>query len=261
MIGGKTKTARPSMRLLLLVGVLTFIVGGFALAPASLMAPALSGAAAPIDYERLEGRLWDGKIVRLNVGEHFLGDVTFSVSPFQAITGRLRAHVVASGGDGAGSGVISYGLFGRSLRIADAEIAFDLASVRRYSIFGLPYQGDLRASVGEIVWTSKGCRIAEAEVWTDLLDASSRQLVGEGMELAGSAACDGERLALMLRGENSEGRTQVALSLAPDLTYQLAASVAPRRPELQENLKRLGFEDNGDALVYDAIGAIKGLGS
>lgn len=261
-MSGREKTGpRPSMRLLASIGALTFVANAALLAPASLLAPALAGAPAPIAYERLEGRIWRGKIIRLQISEHDLGDVEFAVSPLPLFLGRLQARIRADGGAGEGAGRVSYGLLDQSLKVSDAKFSFDLGSVRRYTIFGLPYQGDLTASVDSLVWTKNGCREAEAEIWTDLLDASSRQLAGEGMELSGAAACDGARLALTLRGENSEGRAEVIVSLGPDMTYQLVASVEPRRAELQENLQRLGFEDNGASLVYDAMGAIKGLGS
>ncbi len=261
MSGKAKEKVQPSLRALIVIGALAFALAAAVFAPASLIAPALARSGAAVSFERMEGRLWRGKISRLIVGEHYLGDVSFKVSPFQLLFGRLRARIEATGGDGAGDGVLIYSVFSQAVEVRNARAVFDLGTIRQYSIFGLPYQGNLRLTIDRLLWTKRGCRAAEADIWTDLLDASSRQLVGEGMELAGAATCDDARLALTLRGENAEGRTEVVVSLAPNMTYQLVASVAPTRPELQENLKRLGFEDKGASLVYDAMGAIKGLGS
>jgi len=251
----------PSIRALALVSGLAFLLAGVVFAPASLMRPALDGVGAPVSYKQIDGTLWRGRIERLTISDQHIGEATFAVSPLLVFLGRLSAHVEIGGGVGDASGDVSFGLLDKSVRLSDAEITFNLSAIKRYTFFGVPYQGDVRASVERFLWTPNGCRAAAARIWTDLLDASSRQILGHRLELAGAATCDGDRLTVALQGENAEGALTIDVVFTPELTYELVATVQPRQESLQENLKRLGFEDDDGQLVYDAIGAIKGLGS
>lgn len=253
--------AGPSLRALLLVGALGFLLAGLVFAPASLVRPALANLGAPVTYKRIDGTLWRGRIEGLTISDQYIGNATFAAAPLNLLLGRLSARVEVEGGVGDATGDVSFGIFGRSMQVSGAEIVFNLSAIKRYTFFGVPYQGDVRASVDRLAWTPKGCRAAKARVWTDLLDASSRQILGDGLELAGTTMCDGDRLRAALSGQNSEGSVIINVALTPDMTYEFVAYVEPREESLQEDLKRLGFEDNDGQLVYDAIGAIKGLGS
>jgi hypothetical protein len=252
---------RASMRSMLLVGAAAFFVTGLVFAPASLIKLALENLGVPVAYERVDGTLWHGRIKHFTVGDQFHGDATFAVKPLHLLMGRLVANIAVKGEAGEGGGRVAMGIMGRSLRVDNAEIVFDLKSIGQYTFFGLPYQGELRASVSRMAWDKSGCRIAEAEIWTNFLDAPLRQFVGEGMDLTGAAKCDGEKLKISLNGANSEGAIDVDVALSADLTYELLALVEAKDKALENNLMGLGFEDNGSRLVYDAIGAIKGLGS
>ncbi len=253
---------RPSGRLLGVLGAAVFVAAALWQAPASLVAPALQQSGANVQYRELAGRIWDGELRGLTVGDQYLGDVSFRLHALPLLTGTISSDVSVAGGAAVGEGEIGANALLRRVWLRDASLEFDLGSVRRYTIFGIPYEGRARAKIARLSWSlNAGCLEAQGDVWTDVLNASARRFVGDGLVLSGPASCADDRLRLNLSGANREGVTNIAVSVTPRLTYQLTASVMPDRAELKTNLRAIGFEDSGGALIYDAVGELKGAGS
>ena len=246
---------------LIRIGVAAFLITAVAIAPASLITPVLNASAANIQYQEVKGTVWDGEIRSVSTGDVYLGNITFKLQPFALLTGAASADITAQDGAAIGAGRVGVNLITRRLTVSDANFAFNLSAVRRYSLFGIPYQGRVEARRANLVLSRTGCQSAAGEVWTDVLDASSRSLVGESLLLAGPAACEGGQVILTLRGGNREGETEIKIAIDPAMTYRVMASVDLGRTDLENNLRRLGFEDGDGVLVYDAIGALKGAGS
>ena len=256
----ETTTLRPEGKLLVGVGAATFLALALVNAPASFLAPAIQTSGAAVQYKELRGTIWRGEVAGVSTGEQYLGDIAYELKPLSLLTGALSADVAARGGAAVGEGRIAASLFGGQVMLENATFEFDLASVERYSLFGIPYEGRVRGKFDRVAWSRDGCAAAAGHVWTDVLDASSKRLVGDGLVLAGPASCDDRALRLDLAGANREGETVVKIAVNADLTYQVTASVDPSRAEIANNLRSLGFEANDGVLVYDAVGALKGAG-
>lgn len=246
---------------LIRIGVAAFLIAAVAIAPASLVTPVLNASAANIQYQEVRGTVWNGEIRNVSTGDVYLGNITFKVRLLALLTGGASADITAQDGAAIGAGRISVNLITRRLAVSNANFAFNLSAVRRYSLFGIPYQGRVEARQTSLVLSRSGCQSASGEVWTDVLDASSRTLVGESLLLAGPAACDAGQIIVTLRGGNREGDAEIMIAIDPAMTYRVMASVDLGRADLENNLRRLGFEDGDGVLVYDAIGALKGAGS
>ena len=243
------------------IATAAFLCSGVVIAPASLLSPFLGGLNSNVQYREISGTLWRGSLNGATVNGVYLGALSYRVNPVALLFGSLNAKVSAAGGAGAGKGRVEYNLFTRSVAITQANVEFNLAAIRDYSLFGITYRGRASADIEQLRFGQNGCISADAQVWTNALDASSKQLVGEGLLLDGSIACNGRKIQLALIGANSEGETQITTLVAPDMSYQVTAYVNPYRQILHDNFRQLGFEDNGDGLVYDAVGALKGVGS
>ncbi len=260
-MSAQSASSPPRRGALIAVGAAAFLIAIFATAPASLLTPILNAGGKTVQYQEVTGTIWRGEIHGLATGDVFLGDVAFRLRPLALLTGAASADLTARDGAAIGAGRANIQLISRRVSIKNANFAFNLSAVRRYSLFGIPYQGRIEARDVGLVWSHDGCSKASGEIWTDVLDASSRTLVGESLLLAGPAACDDGRITVTLKGGNREGAAEVKIAIDPAMTYRLMASVDLGRAELENNLRRLGFEDGDGVLVYDAVGALKGAGS
>ncbi|MEE2691794.1 MAG: type II secretion system protein N [Pseudomonadota bacterium] len=246
-----------SSKLLGALGVAVFAVtlGGYA--PASLIAP-LAGASS-LSYGRVEGTIWKGVIADARVDGVSLGDISYRLRPGALLRGKLAAAVEARGGAVSGHGIAAAGWGEYSFR--DGEVMIDLGSVRRYAFLGAPLEGRGRARIEDLTVSEKGCRRADATVWTDALNAPAQRLNGEGFELNGAARCDGGDLIVELSGSGAEGGANLALHLKPGFAYTLEASAQPSRAELEQALVYMGFQQENGVLTYASTGTIRTAGS
>jgi hypothetical protein len=248
--------------LLVILGAAVFAVAALANAPASFLAPALNQGGGNVQYQELAGRIWNGEVKGLAIGDQYLGDLAFRLRAAPLLTGAAVVKFSLHGGAAAGEGEFGASVLSQTVWLRDASMEFNLASVKRYTIFGIPYQGSARARVQKLSWSRRaGCLDALGDVWTNVLDASATRFVGDGLVLSGPASCENQKLRLNLSGANRAGVTNIAVAITPQMTYQLTASVMPDRADLKDNLRAIGFEDSGGALVYDAVGELKGAGS
>lgn len=257
----KRAPSRAGLRALIIAGVIAFTVTALVSAPASLLTPALNAGGDRVAFQEIDGTIWNGEVRGLTTGEVYLGDVAFRLRPVALLTGAVSADVTARDGAAIGAGRVNANLFAQRVSVQNASFAFDLTSVRRYSLFGIPYQGRIEARDVGLDWSRKGCSRATGEIWTDVLDASAKTLVGEALLLAGPAACEDGRIMVALKGGNRAGDADIMIAIDPAMTYRVVASVDLGRADLENNLRRLGFEDGDGVLVYDAVGALKGAGS
>ena len=246
---------------LIFAGVFAFISAVLVAAPASLFMSVLTAGGNRVQFQEVNGTIWNGEINGLTTGDVYLGDIAFRLRPLSLLTGAVAADVTARDGAAVGTGRVSANLFSRRVAISNASFAFDLSSVRRYSLFGIPYQGRIEARDAGLDWSRTGCSRASGEIWTDVLNASAKTLVGESLLLAGPAACADGRITIALKGGNRAGDADIMIAIDPSMTYRLIASVDLGSADLENNLRRIGFEDGDGVLVYDAVGALKGAGS
>lgn len=256
-----TRTFRPSPRLLGVLGGAAFVIAALMNVPASFLVPVLQKTNGNFTFQAVSGTIWHGEIKSASLGEIFLGDIGFGLRPLGLFTAQIVSDIDLRGGDATGQGRVAYSLLSENATVTKARGEFNLGAIRQYSLFGVPYQGHIRATIRKLVISAEGCHGADSDLWTDILNASSQRFLGDGLVLVGTANCADNRLKIDLNGANGEGKTSVAIAISPDLTYQLNASVDPERPQFQENLQLLGFEEENGTLVYDAMGALKGAGT
>ena len=245
----------------LLIG-LVFVVTMLANLPASFLRIALDQADGDFVYQSVDGKLWRGVVRGVRVGEINIGDVDYTLRLSAFLTGALKADFRTEGGSMRADGRLSYGVLSKTLDVSDANIDFDLSAIRRYTFYGLPYQGRARAVIERLKVASSRCEIAKADLWTDIMTSHAKRLSGEPLDLSGAAGCtDDNKLKVVLSGGSGSGDLIFEATISPDMSFALAARVTPRRTDLQDALTLLGFERKGDAYTYDAVGEIKGLTS
>ncbi len=260
-MNARSSSGAPRFGTLFIVGVLAFLMAIVVSAPATLITPFLNAGGKSVRYQEVTGTIWKGEVRGLSTGDVHLGDVSFRLRPLAFLTGAASTDITARDGAAIGAGRVNVHFISRRVSVRDASFAFDLSSVRRYSLFGIPYQGRIEARGANLDWSRNGCSSASGEIWTDVLDASAKTLVGESLLLAGPASCESGRIMVALKGGNREGQTEIKIAIDPAMTYRIIASVDLGRADLENSLRRLGFEDGDGVLVYDAVGALKGAGS
>ena len=253
------RAKRP--KFLFSTGLAAFFASLLFLAPASILAPILKATGADIQYQEISGTIWRGSFNGVSTGEVYLGDVSFQLRPMALLTGAVSADVTAQDGAALGAGRIKLGLLPRQMMISNVNVAFDLSTVRRYTLFGIPYQGRVEARDATVVWSPDGCTQAQGNIWTDVLDATSKTLVNESLLLAGPASCENGLMQITLKGANRQGETEIKIAIDPAMTYRVMASVDLGRADLENNLRQFGFEDDDGVMVFDVVGALKGAGS
>ena len=131
----------PRRKRLVAVGVFAFLIATIAIAPASLITPLLNASAANIQYQEVRGTIWNGEIRHVSTGDIYLGNLSFKLRPLALLTGGASADIKAQDGAAIGAGRISVNLISQRLSLSNVNAAFNLSAVRRYSLFGIPYQG------------------------------------------------------------------------------------------------------------------------
>ena len=228
-------------------------------APASLALAFAAHAIPGFSAAKAEGTLWSGALRDARYGDVQLGDVDFALRGISLFAGRLSVDAKSSGGALISNGRVSFGLDGRA-KVTNATLEFDLAAAHRYSFLGAPLTGKARASIRMFESGPKGCKTSDGAIWTDVLSAPAQRLSSEALELSGSATCVDGSIVANLYGEGIDGKVEFRLTVAPDLTYGLAANAFPARREVADALRAFGFRDDGDGLTIAMSGALKGRG-
>ncbi len=246
-------------RTLWIIGAIAFLVGGLAAAPASLLASIAKAGDPSLEIGAAEGTVWRGAFVDAAHDGIYLGRISYRLNPIGLLSGRLLSDAEASGGALSGRGKISIGR--NAIELVGVDARFNLAAIRRYTIFGLRYQGAASFRAEKVILSKNKCEVAGVEIATNALDPLARKWSGEGLPLKGGAHCADGALVLTLAGENREGSVTLEATVAPDLNYAMTVKAAPRRKELSAALRAAGFEGDNDALAFRAAGRLKGLTS
>ncbi len=252
----------PRKRGLTLVFALVALATVIVTAPASMVASLAAKSLGPrISIGGTQGSLWRGDLLAVAVDGVLLGDVAFTVSPFNLLVGAVQMDFMVGKGAANGEGRARLALIGQAFELRDARIDFNLAAIRNYTLFGAPYSGQIKADVAHLKLTRLGCSAADARIETTALSRLSQQTIGEALILSGPATCADRALAVNLSGEGAAGRADIGVVIAPDFTYELTAAVKPERSELRTALKLIGFEIRGEVMSFDVRGELKGMKS
>ncbi len=228
----------------------------------------LSMLSAFVDYEKhgvaysdAQGTLWRGEFSDLSVRGIPLGDVSFRLSPFSFLRAAPSAYFTAQGGAIDGAGRVRIGP-GRKLTLGDVGADIRLGLVAPRGVFGEPARGVAKVDIDRIVFSaSKGCREAQGELWTDVLDAPARRFNLPAMPMSGGVGCEDGRLVVMLDGANPHAEVKVVLRVDKSFAYDITATARPDAEDVAATLRGFGFEDDNGALIYGSAGVFRGAGS
>jgi len=225
-------------------------------APFSVAVGMLRGGADEFRFQRVEGRIWRGRIVGAALQGHPLGDIETQLDPLGLLTGAVKVKWAFRG-----QGLDGEGVYIR--RIASAAVLKDAtvrADLRRLAFAGLarqPLQGALEVTIDRARFDADGCRALKAQVWTDALMHSSGELGWSGPALAGEATCEDRRLIAPLEGERDGERIAITAALDPNLSYRLDGAVTTDDPELRIVLPFLGFQEEDGVYGFTQEGVLR----
>ncbi|MCB2114541.1 MAG: type II secretion system protein N [Parvularculaceae bacterium] len=246
-------------RSLWIVGAAAFLAGGLASLPATMLAAAAKARSPFLEIGAAEGTIWRGAFIDAAHDGLSLGRIDYRLSALSLLSGRMSADAAASGGALSANGRISAGV--RRIEVSGLDARFNLAAIRRYTIFGLRYQGVAQLTAEKIVLSEKTCEAEGVEIATNALDPLARRWSGEGLPLKGAARCESGELVFALVGENREGGVELTVRIRPDLSYAMTVMAEPRRAEVGAALRAAGFEGDNGALAFRATGRLRGLTS
>ncbi len=253
------ETPSSGVRSLWASGAIAFVVAAIAAAPAELAAIVAEDRAPLLEITKAKGSLWRGAFEDVVYGGVLVGDVDYSLDPLGLLIGQVVADVTSKDGALTASGRISAS--GSRVVLKDLTAVFSLAAIRQYTFYGAPYQGSARLEAKTLSLSRSGCAAEGASVSTSALDGLTRRWSGEAFPLAGDIKCVDGALQFALAGDGTDGSVRMNVAVATDFTYKMTLIAEPRRTEVAQTLRLFGFEGDGDALSYRAVGQLKGFSS
>ncbi len=244
---------------LFVLGAVVFVATALAAAPATFIPLFADFERSNISYSGVSGTIWNGSFRKLAVSGAPVGDVHFRLSPLSLLTLSPHLDLRSEGGALRGAGAVLFG-FGRA-SVSNADIDIDLGPFAKRGILGEPVTGAARMKIDRIAVSKSGCKAAQAELWTDVLNGPAKKFRGPDMPMEGDIRCDGPDMVIALAGENGNGSAEIEIRIRPDMTYELAATARPAQEDVASALLFFGFEENGDELIYGSAGVLRGAGS
>lgn len=221
-------------------------------APASILSRVAEKNIPGLSYSQAKGSVWEGHFEGVSINAVDLGRASYRIAPLSILTGRPHIKLSLSGGDLVGD--VDIKIAHNRLDMGPSALTVRLAGVSTIKPFGQPVSGRAVIHVDQLIVSKTGCDAAQLTIVTDFLDQPARQWGSQGFELSGPGRCDNEDLVVDLAGAGAEGNANLALRLRPDLSFSVAASAKPEKESVAEALAFLGFEENGNSLVYRATG-------
>lgn len=257
----ESKAIFKGLKAPLAVAALVFIVTIILSAPLSTASLFIDFDKQGVAYSDVTGTIWRGGFSDLSVAGAPLGDVSFRLSPVSLLRAAPALRIKAQGGAVIGEGRIIAGP-GKKLTLENVSANIRLGAVAPRGVFGEPARGVAKVDIERIVFSrAKGCRAAEGDLWTDVLDAPAKRFNLPAMPMAGGVACEDGRLVVTLAGANASAGAEVVLRVDRTLAYEITATARPVEESVASALRGFGFEDDNGALIYGSAGVFKGTGS
>lgn len=246
-------------RLLWFAGAAAFAVALIAMMPASIAAAMIRAQAPLVEIGAANGTIWNGVFEGVRYDVINLGDVRYRLSPVMLIAGKFSGEASASGGALNAKG--DFALSGSGLSFENAIADFNLGAIRRYSFFGVPYQGVASFSAKSLRLSKTKCEAEGAIVATDMFDSVARRWNFSALPLEGTITCRDGNLVVAMSGNNADGAMLAEAVIDSALAYRLDFRVTTKRREIDTALRQIGFEEDGGKLSLQAAGRLKGLNS
>lgn len=194
-----------------------------------------------LSYARVTGSIWNGHIEGLVWRGNDLGAVQVSLRPLALLTGGLGLRLEFDGSGlvaGSGDVVATFG----GVRLRDLSLSADLGTLPIL----LPLSGRVTLDLARVDMGTSGCRRAEGSIKTDALVNNPAGLSWRGPMLAGTVACEGDRLVIPLKGATDAENVAVAVTLVPDGTFGIKIDARTPNQAVVGALSAIGFvEDDG----------------
>lgn len=225
-----------------------FLVAGL---PASLVARQLGLRASGIDYMRVSGTLWSGKVAGLNIAGEPLGDARFDLKPSALVSGALAYDVALDGGVLRARGGVELP-FDRRLVIRDLVADVDLDQLGRLDARLRQSPARLSLTIATLEMTADGaCAKGDGQVRTDLLETAGPRWNWEGPQLGGTLDCREGLVHMQIGGETqSDAITASASFDARSSIYHVGAQVRSQDTGVMQALHMLDFEAQDGVFVY-----------
>lgn len=241
------------------IALVGFAAAAVSLAPAGVGAWVLKRSAPLLSITGAEGTIWRGRLKGVSHDGVLIGDVSYRLAAPPLLLGRIAIDADSANGALTGRAHLTIGSDGMEFRKVAAE--FNLGAIRRYTFFGVRYQGLARLDADRLKLTAKECAAEAAALSTSAFEALTKNWSGGPFPLAGPIECRDGAITVALDGEGADGKAAVGLTIRPDLTYAVRIAAEPRRRDVSRALQYFGFEEKGAGLSYEAAGVLKGLSS
>lgn len=258
MTNSPAAAAREKQRFALIAAA-GFVAAALTTAPASAGAWMLKRFFPLASIASAEGTIWKGKFSGVTYNGILIGDVDYRLRALPLLLARADLDARSAGGALLGRARLKFG-FG-SIDLSGVSAEFNLGAVRRYTFFGVRYQGSARLDAERLRLTRSGCVATRATLSTTAFEALSTQWSGGPFPVSGAITCRGGELLAALSGKGDAGSAAINISVKPDFAYSIRVAAEPRGQELSRTLEHFGFEKNGTSLSYEAVGVLKGLSS
>lgn len=229
-------------------------------APLSVVSAFVDLERQGVSYRNATGTIWRGGFSGLAVRGAPLGDLSFRLSPVSLLRLAPSLSFKASGGALAGEGRVTAS--SGKLQVEDLKADLRLGAVAPRGVFGEPARGVARVDIRRLDFSrANGCRIADGDLWTDVLDAPAKRFNLPAMPMAGTLACEQGLLVVTLAGANARADAEVTLRVDKTLAYEITATARRTEDSIAAALRGFGFEDENGALIYGSAGVLRGAGS
>ncbi|NCF50656.1 type II secretion system protein GspN [Gammaproteobacteria bacterium] len=241
-----------SVRRAALIGVLTLALGLLIVFPARIAYQLFAPQA--VKLAGISGSVWNGSAGEAAANRVYLRDLRWQIRPSQLLTGALAYTVTAKPSSGTVTANVSVGLAG-GVTVTDLRAALPLQTLR--SVLKNPgLAGSLTVQLDELTADSTGPKTAAG--WFEIADLVDPRLHRESLgDYRADISSDGSGILVAIEDSDGDIDIDAQLRLAPDLSYQFVALLAPKAstpPNLRQFMQRLPFADDGVNRIYQFEG-------
>lgn len=186
----------------------------------------------------VSGSIWSGTLKDMRLRGVRLGDTDVGFEPFALAAGMRRLHLRSERGEATIVGGRMQGMDHAGMTVGLGELGLGELGL------ALPFEGVVRLQDVSLLYESGSCSQAAGHIATDLL-----RLTGNGPELAGELACDGDSAVARLSGKAGEVGIGMTVRIDAGGHYRSELRAGGADPALSGALLLAGFVQSGDALV------------
>lgn len=235
------------------IGLFAFCATLLAVAPASLLIPAIKHNAPNLSFSTIEGSVWSAQIKHLTVENIGFGNVAIQFSFLSLLHGEV-AYFITVDDEALDGTLIAKRTIPGNIVLQTGSLEIGPSIVSRMALLGVRLDGTINISDAQIVLRDNECRQSTGYVETNILRAPAAQFGMSAPELTGNIICRDGMLGVELAGgEQSFGNVSIDLFSHTPQHMVLKAVLSLNDKTLEDALKLSGFEENGNAIQFEQI--------